>query len=80
MPKGNASQGEMMWMSVVSVLIPAIFLVCSLVYVAFYADGYSLFQKIVIVVVALIVVGAAEALLWMVWAGRKGLLCWPQSK
>jgi len=80
MAKGTVSQGEMVWMSVVAMLIPAVLLIGSLIYVAFYATGYSLFQKIVIVIVALIAVGVAEALLWMVWAGRKGLMRWPQSK
>jgi len=80
MAKGTVSQCEMVWMSVIAVLIPAVLLVGSLIYVAFYANGYSLFQKIVIVIVALIVVGVAEALLWMIWAGRKGLMHWPQPK
>jgi hypothetical protein len=80
MAKGTVSQGEMVWMSIVAILIPAILLVAALIYVAFYANGYSLFQKVVIVIVALIVVGVAEALLWMVWAARKGLMRWPQSK
>ena len=70
----------MIRMFIVSVLVPAIILICSLVYVAFYTSGYSLFQKIVIVIVALIVVGVAEALLWMVWVGKKGMMYWPQPK
>ena len=74
------SQREMVWMSAVSVLIPAILLILALVYVAFYASGYSLFQKVIIVIIALIVIAVAEALVWMGWAGRKGMMCWPQPK
>lgn len=67
-------------MMVASVLIPAILLVGSLVWVAFYASGYSLFQKVVIVIIAMIVICVAESLLWMVWAGKKGMGYWMQHK
>lgn len=69
-----------MWMSVLSVLIPAVILIAALVYVAFYAGGYSVFQKIVVVVIAFIAVMVAEALLWMGWAGRKGMMTWQRPK
>lgn len=78
--KPVVDQGEMVGMSIIAILIPAIILVLTLIYVAFYANGYTLFQKIVIVIIALVVVGVAEALLWTVWAGRKGLMNWPQPK
>ena len=77
MPKGADLRKEMVWMSALSALIPAILLIGALVYVAFYATGYSLFQKVVIVIIALIVMAAAEALLWLAWAGSKGLMDWP---
>jgi hypothetical protein len=80
MPKENAMQKEMVCMSVLSILIPAVLLIGALVYVAFCATGYSIFQKVVIVIIALIVVGVAEALLWMVWAGKRGLMKWPEPK
>lgn len=81
MPKEAALQEEMVWMSALSALIPAILLIGALVYVAFYSTGYSIFQKIVIVIIALIVVAVAEALLWLAWAGSRGMMKWPpQSK
>lgn len=80
MARANTIQEEMVGMTIASVLIPAILIIISLIYVAFYANGYSLFQKIVIIIIALIVVGAAEALLWMAWAGRRGLIHWQQPK
>jgi hypothetical protein len=80
MAKGRVSQGELMLMSALSVLIPAMLLVGALTFIAFYANGYSLFQKLVLLLVALIVVGVLEALLWLVWAGKKGLLGWPRPK
>ncbi len=78
--KAAVSRGEILWMSVISILIPAMLLIGSLIYVAFYAAGYGIFQKIVIIIVAFIVIGVAEALLWMIWAGRKGLMSWSQPK
>jgi membrane protein YdbS with pleckstrin-like domain len=80
MAKAKTDRREMMWLSVISVLIPAILIVGALVYVAFCANGYSLFQKIVVVVIALIVAGVAEALIWMVWAAGKGLMNFQQCK
>ncbi len=80
MAKGKVSRSELMWMSVLSVLIPAIILVGALIFVAFYVNGYSLFQKVVLLLVALIAIGVLEALLWMVWAGKRGMMDWPQPK
>lgn len=73
-------QGEMVWMSVLSMLIPAVLIIGALVYVAFYANGYDIFQKLVIIAIALIVIGVAEGVIWMVWAAGKGMMSWPQQK
>lgn len=48
------------------------FLVGSLIYVGFYTAGYTLFQKIVVVLVALIIAIAAISVMWVSWAGRRG--------
>ena len=77
MAKKGVSQGEMTGMIVLSVLIPAILLIGSLIYVAFYASGYSLFQKIIIVIIALIVICVAESLVWMIWASKNGFMQFP---
>jgi len=71
---------DIVWMSVISTLIPAVLLIGALVYVAFYASGYSLFQKIVVVIISLIVICVAEALIWMVWAGKRGFMRFPETK
>ena len=60
-------------------LIPAILCICVLVYVAFYAAGYTLFQKVAVVIIAMIVIGVAEALFWMLWAAKRGFMQWPPS-
>ncbi len=57
-----------------TILILTAALVGSLIYVAFYAVNYTVFQKIVVVIVSFIVAMAAVAILWIVWAGRKGYI------
>lgn len=78
--KEKVSPKEILWMAVISVLIPAVVLIASLIYVAFYAGGFSLFQKIVVVVVGFVIIGLLEALVWLVWAGRKGIVLWKQNR
>jgi hypothetical protein len=53
---------------IATILIIAVFLAGSLLYVAFYSTGYGIFQKIVIVLVALIVAVALISILWVAWA------------
>jgi hypothetical protein len=55
-----------------TILIFTAFLVGSLIYVGFYTSGYSLFQRIVVVLVALILAIATIAIMWVSWAGRRG--------
>jgi hypothetical protein len=74
MAKRAITQEGMVWRIILTILIPALLLIGAFVYVAFYANGYDLFQKIVIVVVALIASGAIISILWVTWAGGKGLI------
>ena len=55
-----------------SIIILAAFLVGSLIYIAFPASGFSLFQKFVVFLVAFIIAVAAIAIMWVTWAGRRG--------
>jgi hypothetical protein len=50
------------------------FLVGSLIYVGFYAKGYNAFQDFVVVAVALIIALAVIAIMWVTFAGRRGLM------
>ena len=64
----------------ITVLILTIALVAPLVYVAFYAANFDPFQKIVVVLVSLILGVAAVAVMWIVWAGRRGFMrSWSRS-
>ncbi len=55
-----------------TILVFTAFLVGSLIYVGFYTSGYTLFQRIVVVLVALILATATVAIMWVSWAGRRG--------
>ena len=52
---------------IVSIIAGAGFLTGLLTYVGFYTDGLSTFQKIVIVLVALILTGAVVSIISLVW-------------
>ena len=72
MPRG------LMARAVLSIITLAAFLVGSLIFVGFYTSSYDLFQKIVVVLVAIIIAIAALAILWVTyagrWAGRRGMM------
>jgi hypothetical protein len=60
------------WRIVGSIVIVTGFLVGSLIYVGFYTAGYSLGQRIVVVLVAFIIAIAALSIMWLTWAQRRG--------
>lgn len=55
------------WRGIVSITAGAGFLVGLLTYVGFYATDFSTFQKIVVVLVALILAGAVVSIVSLVW-------------
>ena len=61
---------------ILSILILAGFLVGSLIYVGFYTDGFSTLQKIISVLVAMIIALTILAVVWVTWAGRRGMMGW----
>ena len=61
---------------ILSIIMLAAFLAGSLVFVGFYTSGYDLFQKIVVILVAMIIAFAALAIVWVTWAGRRGMMGW----
>ena len=72
MPRG------LMARAVLSIITLAAFLAGSLIFVGFYTSAYDLFEKIVVVLVAMIIAIAALAILWLTyasrWAGRRGMM------
>ncbi len=77
MEPGIPTPRGIMWRIVLTIVSLAAFLIGSLIYVAFYAGGFSLFQKIVVVLVALIAAGTIVAVAWVTWAGRRGMMRGP---
>ena len=76
MEKARNMASGLMWRVIFSILIVTAFLVGSILYVAFYTRGYSLFQQLAVVLVALILAFAGLAILWVTWAGRRGMMRW----
>ncbi len=66
----------LLWRIIFTILVGAASLISALVYVAFYALGYSTFQKVAVVLIALIAAGAAISIVWVSWSGRRGIMHW----
>ncbi len=64
--------GGMVWRIVLTALVLAGGLVGSLWYVAFEAKGFSLFQQLVVVLIAFIIAIAVVSIVWVTFAGRRG--------
>lgn len=54
-----------------SILGPIAWLVFTLLYVGFWASGFSLFQDIIVVLVSILVLIAVVAAAWITWAGGR---------
>ena len=63
---------SVVWRIIGTIITLAAFLIGSLIYVGFYTVGYSLGQRIVVVLVALIIAIAAISIMWVSFAGRRG--------
>ncbi len=61
----------MAWLAVLGIVLRAAYAVGVLVYVAFYTGNFSFFQKLVVLLVALIIYGAARGIIHAVWPGRR---------
>lgn len=72
MEKVEKMAGGLMWRIIGTIIAFSSFLIGSLIYVGFYASGFDLGQKIIVVVVALIIAFAAIAIMWVTFAGRRG--------
>lgn len=60
------------WRIVGTIVLATVFLVGSLIYVGFYTSGYSLGQRIIVVLVAFVLAIAAISIMWLTWANRRG--------
>ena len=59
-----------------SIILPIGWLIFTLLYVAFWATGFTLFQSVVIVLVSALLLGGTMGAVWMYW-GPKYSRQWP---
>ncbi len=72
MVQGVEGRGRWVWGKALSIILRAAYAIGVLVYVAFYTEGFSLFQKVVVLFVALIIFSAAESIVRVSRHGRGG--------
>ncbi len=60
----------MRWRVMASIIGSVAWLSFVLLYVAFWAVGYSLFQSVVVILVALLVLGGVMGAMWAAWGMR----------
>ena len=68
------NQGELMARVVATIIIGVVFVVGSLLYIAFPGSALDVFQKIVVFIVAVIIAWAIIALIWISWASKRGFM------
>ena len=69
MNPGGFSEG-LRWRIFVSILGPVAWLSFTLLYVGFWATGFSLFQSIIVILVSVIVLGGVMGAIWTTWGPR----------
>lgn len=76
MERVHEMRSGLMLRVILSILIFAGFLVGSLIYVGFYTDTFNTVQKIISILVAMIIALTILAIVWITWAGRRGMMGW----
>jgi hypothetical protein len=55
---------------IVSIVVPITWLCVTLLYVGFWASGFSLFQSIIVILVSTLIMGGVLGVAWMAWGPR----------
>ena len=58
------------WRILVSILGPVAWLSFTLLYVGFWATGFTLFQSIIVILVSVIILGGVMGAIWTTWGPR----------
>lgn len=58
------------WRVLVSIVGPVAWLSFTLLYVGFWATGFTLFQSIIVIIVSALILGGLMAALWTSWGPR----------
>ncbi len=62
---------DRIWLAVLGIVLRMAYAIGVLVYVAFYTDTFSLFQKLAVLLVALIIYEAAKAIVHAAWPSSR---------
>ncbi len=65
----NAPRG-LRWRLTVSILVPITWLCVTLLYVGFWASGFSIFQSVIVIIVSTLIMGGVMGAVWMAWGPR----------
>jgi len=76
MEKVREMRSGLMLRVILSIITLAGFLAGSLIYVGFYTESFNTLQRIVAILVAMIVAFTILAIVWVSWAGRRGMMGW----
>jgi hypothetical protein len=63
---------------VASILLPVAWLCFTLLYVGFWAQGFSLFQSVIVILVSIILLAGTMAALWVSWGMRHHSWAWDE--
>ena len=66
--------GRNRWRVTASIIGPVAWLSFTLLYVGFWAQGFSLFQSVVVVLVSALLLGGVMGSLWTWWAPSRGFM------
>lgn len=63
---------------VASILVPVGWLSFTLLYVGFWAQGFSLFQSVIVILVSIIILAGVMAAIWASWGMRQYRRGWSE--
>ncbi len=69
---------RMRWSILLSILGPVAWLSFTLVYVGFWAQGFSVFQSVIVILVSLLLLGGVLGAAWTVWGTGPGRRFWEE--
>lgn len=58
------------WRMGFSIIVPIVWLCATLLYVGFWAGGFTLFQSIIVILVSTLLMGGAMGTAWMFWGPK----------
>ena len=63
-PSGSRPVGGIRWRVLLSILGPVAWISFTLLYIGFWADGFSLFQSVIVIIVSLLILAGLMGAMW----------------